>query len=290
VRDHSLREEIRRLIDVIEAESKLPVKPVDVGRYDAVLDAPSMQQLVAGTLGRATELDRALGYEANAGGTTYITDPFGSLGKIQVGASALTLLADRSTPGGAATVQWDDEGVAPDDFTLVKDGVLTDFQTMRESAGWLKDSYATLGRPWRSHGCANAPSAIAPPLQHTPNLLVVPGPEPLDFDALLSGSSQGLAIEEARADMDFQAATGLGSGRMYKVERGKKVALLAGAGFLFRATEFWKSVRALGGDAGLRRYGLLTDKGEPAQGCYYSVTAPPAAVRQLALIDVLRKA
>ncbi|MBX6331020.1 MAG: twin-arginine translocation signal domain-containing protein [Gemmatimonadaceae bacterium] len=290
VREHSLYDEIDRHLEVAEEELRLPVKPVDVGRYDAVLDAVSMARLVDETLGRATELDRALGYEANAGGTSYITDPLAMIGSYQAGALRLTLTADRSEPGGAATVKWDDEGVAPDTFQIVTDGVLTDFQTTRESAGWMKDYYTKHGIPVRSHGCAAAPSAVYAPLQHNPNLTLAPGHEAQDFDALVKGMSRGIAIKGAGLDMDFQHSSGLGTGGVYEVRNGKRVAQIASAGFLFRATELWKALQAVGGEASLRRYGMAAAKGEPAQRCYHSVTAAPAIVKELTLIDPQRKA
>jgi TldD protein len=290
VRDRSLREELRRVVEELEADLALPIKPVDVGRYDTVLDASSMAVLLDETLGRATELDRALGYEANAGGTSYLNDPFGMVGSYQAGAPLLNVTADRSEPGAAATVQWDDEGVVPDQCTLVKDGVLADFQTTRESAAWLADYYATHGTPLRSHGCANAPSAIDAPLQHTPNLTLAPGRERADFDALVREVEKGIAIKGATFDMDFQHASGLGMGRVFEVKNGKCVAQLASAGVLFRATDLWKALHAVGGEASLRRYGVWAAKGEPAQRCYHSVTAAPAVVKELTLIDPLRKA
>jgi len=290
VREHSLREEITRGIEELKADLALPVKPVDVGRYDTVFDAYTVASLVDGTLGRATELDRALGYEANADGTSYLSDPFGMLGSYQAGAPSLTLTAERSEPGAVATVQWDDEGVAPDTFHLVKEGVLTDFQTTRESAGWLKDTYAKTGQPLRSHGCAGAPSAVDAPLQQTPNLTLVPGHDAHDFDALVSGLTTGIAIKTAGIDMDFQHSSGLGRGSVFEVKNGKRVARIADAGFLFRATELWKALQAVGGDASLRRYGMRTAKGEPAETCYHSVTAAPAVVKDLTVIDPMRKA
>ncbi|HEX6535958.1 MAG TPA: TldD/PmbA family protein [Gemmatimonadaceae bacterium] len=290
VRDHSLYEEIRRGLEELKENMLLPVKPVDVGRYDAVFDALSMASLVDGTLGRATELDRAMGYEANAGGTSYLNDPLGMLGSYQAGAPSLTLTAERAEPGAVATVKWDDEGVEPDTFHLVKDGVLADFQTTRESAGWMKDTYAKLGRPLRSHGCAGASSAIEAPLQQAPNLTLAPGREAHDFDALVSGLTKGIAIKEAGIEMDFQHSSGLGTGWVFEVKNGKRVARIASAGFLFRSTELWKALQAMGGDASLRRYGMRTAKGEPAEYCYHSVTAAPAVVKDLTLIDPLRKA
>ncbi|HEY9427406.1 MAG TPA: TldD/PmbA family protein [Gemmatimonadaceae bacterium] len=290
VRDQPLREVIRQRVEETRETMLMPVKPVEVGRYDAVLDAWSMAQLIDHTLGRATELDRALGYEANAGGTSYLNDPFAMLGTYEAGAPLLTVTGNRSDPGAVATVQWDDEGVRPDAFPLVKDGVLTDFQTTRESAGWLEELYAKTGRPFRSHGCANAPAAVDAPLQHTPNLVLASGREALDFDALVAGMSEGIAVKRVGLDMDFQNSSGLGTGEVYEIKRGKRVARIASAGFLFRATELWKGLLDLGGAASVLRYGVSGSKGEPAQHCLHSVSAPPAAMKQLTLIDPLRKA
>lgn len=289
-RDQPLREAIRQLIAEMEADHKLPVKPVDVGRYDTVFDAVSVVNLIDGTLGPATELDRALGYEANAGGTSYLNTPFEMLGTYQAGAPLLTVTGNRSDLGGCATVQWDDEGVVPDEFPLVQDGVLVDFQTTRESAGWLEDYYAKTGISFRSHGCADAPSAIYAPLQHVPNLVMMPGQEALDFDGLVAGLTKGIAIKGAGFDMDFQHSSGLGMGRAYEVKNGKRVARIAGAGFLFRASELWKGLLAVGGSESTRRYGRKDVKGEPMQSRMHSVTAPPAVFKQLTLIDPLRKA
>ncbi len=289
-RDQPLREAIRQLIEGIKEDLKLPVKPVEVGRYDAVFDAESVARFLHETLGPATELDRALGYEANAGGTSYLSDPFGMLGSYQAGAASLTVTANRTEEGGAATVQWDDEGVVPDEFTLVEAGVLTDFQTTRESAGWLKGYYAGAGKPFRSHGCAAAPSAIFAPLQHAPNLAMAPGRAALDFDDLVKGVSNGMAVRHVQLDMDFQHASGLARGRVYEIKGGRRVAVIAGAGVLLRASDLWKSLVAIGGPASVRRFGMASVKGEPPQRHVASVTAPPATFRQLTFIDPLRKA
>ena len=290
-RDQPIREAIRELIAGLEEDLSLPVKPVDVGRYDTVLDPLSMAALLDTTIGRATELDRALGYEANAGGTSYLNVPLDMLGTYHTGAPLLTVTGNRSEPGAAATVQWDDEGVVPNhQVTLVRDGVLTDFQTTRESAGWLKDYYAKSGEPFRSHGCANADSAINAPMQHTPNLVLAPGRGAHDFDDLVAGLATGIALEEATLDVDYQALNGMVRGKFYEVKKGKRVARIANAGILFRTPELWKALTALGGAASVRRYGMGASKGEPEQATYHSVTVVPAAFKQVTLIDPLRKA
>jgi TldD protein len=290
VRDRSLRESIRERLDEIEADLKLPIKPLDVGRYDTVFDATSVVNLLDGTLGQATQLDRALGYEANAGGTSYLNSPFEMLGTYQVGSPLLTVTGNRSDAGGCATVKWDGEGVAPDEVTLVKEGVLTDFQTTRESAGWLKVAYAKAGKPFRSHGCAAAQSGMFAPLQYAPNLTMAPDRGEADFDALVAGVTKGIAIKGLIPSMDFQCLNGIGMGRSYEIKQGKRVALIGNAGVLFRAPELWKALLAMGGVSSARRYGSAASKGEPEQSSHYSVTAPPALFKQLTHIDPLRKA
>jgi TldD protein len=285
-----LRDEIAKLVEDLEAESKIPWKPVDVGRYTAACDAWSVAQFVDATLGHATELDRALGYEANASGTSWLNEPLTMLGTFKVGAPRLTLTANRSEPGGVATTRWDEEGVAPDEFPLVKDGVLADFQTTRESASWLGDYYAKAGRSVRSHGCAAAPSALELPLTHTPNLVLAPGHGATDFESAVKELGTGIAVRRLALDMDFQSASGLGTGTVYDVKGGKRVSRLVAAGLLFRASELWKGLAALGSAAGARRYGTAASRGEPPQVGYHSITAPPATFEQMTLVDIMRKA
>src|SRR5690606_31659789 len=83
-----LEEPLRRLVEELKEDAALPTMPVEVGRYDTVVDPLMMATLVDATLGRATQLDRALGYEANANGTSYLNDPVAMLGTYRVGADA----------------------------------------------------------------------------------------------------------------------------------------------------------------------------------------------------------
>jgi TldD protein len=285
-----LRDAIPELIAEVQESWRLPTKPVEVGRYDVVLDAASVANLLGGTIGGATDLDVAMGYESNAGGTSYLNDPLGMVGAYQLGPPLLTVTANRSLPGGLATVRWDDEGVEPDEFAIVRDGVLADFPTTRESAAWLTGSAAARGRTPRSHGCAAADSGLDAPLLHTPNLALTPAPGGPSFEELVAGTTKGLAIRQAQGNMDFQHLNGLGTGAVYEMRNGKRVARIAGAGFLFRTPELWRSVQALGGPNDLRWFGAVSTKGEPAQAVPFSVGAVPAALKQLAIIDLERKA
>ncbi len=286
-RDQPLREGIRQLHEELTEDVALPVKPVDVGRYDAVLDAASLAELVNGSIGAATQLDRALGYEANAGGTSYLNDPDTMLGTLQIGAPILTVVANRNAVGAANTVQWDDDGVVPESVTLVKDGRLENFSTSREGAGWMREILHRDSLP--SSGCAAAPEGIDAPLTHTPNLVMQPSESAGDFETFCATLENGVAIKRSNFSMDFQQLNGFGRGDVFEVRGGKRVALLAGAGLLIRAPEFWNSLQSIGDARSVERYGRKSSKGEPPQSMYNSVDVVPVAVKGITVIDVMRK-
>lgn len=279
---------IPRLID--EAEQSRHQVPVDVGRYDMVFSAAAMAALVDGTLGAATELDRAMGYEANEGGTSYLSDPLDKLGSEVVGTKWLSLIADRSTPGGAATVKWDDEAVVPDTFPLVTNGVLVDYQTTREQAAWLAPYYQKIGKPVRSHGCAAAESSQYITMQHTPNIAMTPNASDVHFDELMSGLKKGVAVLSLSPNMDQQQLNGVGYGAMREIVNGKLGRFIRGGAIIFRAPELWKNLTETGGKNSLAWYGFTRGKGAPWQRTTHSVGAVPGKITGVAVIDALRKA
>jgi TldD protein len=292
-RDQPLCDAALALVDEIHADATLPIKPVDVNRYDVVLDAFGVSKILSGTVGCATELDRILGYEANKGGTSYLREPFDMLDSFAIGTSLLTVTANRSEAGGAATVKWDDEGVQPRNVTLVEKGIVRDLQTTRESAGWL--SAGLSGKPaarnhvFQSHGCAASDTAGYGVICLTANLKMVPSTEQRRFDDLIAGLPKGVAIKSLWCDMDFQQASGHGMGRAYEIKDGKISARLSGAGVLFRTVELWKSLKTIGGPQSARRFGHGVGKGEPMQLGYHSVTAVPATFSNVSVIDIYRR-
>ena len=52
---------------------KLAAPGVEAGRYDLVVDPSNLWLTIHESIGHATELDRALGYEANYAGTSFAT-------------------------------------------------------------------------------------------------------------------------------------------------------------------------------------------------------------------------
>jgi TldD protein len=283
-----LSEEFPRLFD--EAEQARHVVPVEPDRGDAVFSAHAMAALLDNTLGAATELDRAMGYEANASGTSYLNEPLDMAGALVIGRPAITITGNRSLAGGAATVKWDDDSVVPQDFTLVDRGRLVDFQTTREQVAWMAPYYKKASRPLLSHGCAGAESALTVTMQCMPNLQLMPGVGDTSFEDLVAGTKKGIAVLSMYVDMDQQQLTGLGYARVRKIVNGKLGPYLNGAGVQFRAPEMWKNLTALGGAKSARWFGVKHEKGQPIQQTAASIGAVPARIENVDLIDVNRRA
>ena len=298
VLDAKLREQILQQLDDYDhpkaGEGWGPLRKqhlLNMGRYDIVFTARTMAQLLAGTLAPATQLDRALGYEANAGGTSYLgPDPLAYLGT-PVASPLVTVTGDRSQPRGLASIGWDEEGVVPESFPLVKEGVLVDYQTTREQAAWLAPWYHKQGQPLRSRGCAAGDGALSLQMQHPPNLTLEPGAAAVSVTDLVAGMDQGLLVDGIRLEMDFQNASGVGTigepdvGAVYEVKHGKVVSQYETVMEVqFRSAEFWKGIIAIGGPASAET--LIrgrSEKGEPSEQTDYSIAAVPAVCKQLAV-------
>jgi TldD protein len=187
-------------------------------------------------------------------------------------------------------VKWDEEGVEPDEFTLVKDGVLIDYQTTREQAAWLAPWYNKQSLPVRSHGCAAVESAMSIPMQHIPNLTMKPGAVDASFADLVAGTTRGIAFIGGEARTDFQARNGTGWGLAREINNGKLGPILTDVAYLFRTTEMWKNVTAIGGVNSSQRLAVSHAKGQPSQTTSHTVTAVPMAVKNMSIINPSRRA
>jgi TldD protein len=217
----------------------------------------------------------------------------------------VNITANRSAPGQLATVKWDDEGVVPQTATLVKDGILNDFQTTREQASWLAPYYERVGRPVASHGYAASETGLAITLQQAPNLALTPNKSGTSIDDLIASVAKGVLLTEGTASSDFQARNGLLVGTLRKITNGRLGQQLSGGAFLFNTPELWKQVSSVAGERSLGMavssqypfgslislYGYTPNiKGQPPQITSHSVTAPAATITGLAMIDPRRKA
>jgi TldD protein len=267
-----------------------PVKPAEPGRFDVVFDAATTARLLDQSFGMATELDRALGDEANATGTSFLGPDLAAMLGQPVGSPLVTVVGDRHMARGLATVQWDAEGVEPDVATIVKKGLLHDYQTTRSLTPSLAAWYTQQGQPVRSHGFAGAASALDVTLLTPPNLTLVPGTAETSFADMVASVSKGLMVQDADVTTDFQSKHGLVKGGVIReIKDGKVGAIIRDAGLLFSTTELWKNVHVIGGAASAAQFPMSRSKGEPEQTIWHSVRAVPMLVQNVAVVDVTRR-
>src|SRR5690606_15693941 len=142
-----------------QAREKLDAPSVRPGRYALVLDPSNLFLTIHENVGHPLELDRVLGYEANYAGTSFATLDKRASG-FRWGSERVNFVADRTTPGTLGAVGYDDEGVECKRWDLVRDGILVDYQTIRDQAH-------VLGKT-ASDGCCHADSWSTVQFQRMP--------------------------------------------------------------------------------------------------------------------------
>ena len=84
--------ELAELPDLLAAKLRAP--SVEAGRYDLVIDPSNLWLTIHESIGHATELDRALGYEAAYAGTSFATPD--KLGSLKYGSDVMNVTGDRT--------------------------------------------------------------------------------------------------------------------------------------------------------------------------------------------------
>ncbi len=276
-----------------EAAEKLTAKPVDVGRYDLVLHPSHLWLTIHESVAHPTELDRAMGYEANYAGTSFLSPPKDMLGKFRYGPDFMNIQADRSQEGGLSTIGYDDEGVKPDTFDIIRNGIVNDYQTTREQAPWLDWWYRQNNEPVRSHGCSFAQGWDNVQFQRMPNVSLMPGERDLSWDDVVSATDRGIAIiGDGSFSIDQQRYNAQFGGQLfYEIRGGRIVGMLKDVAYQMRTPDFWNAMDLIGGKQGYEMGGSFFDgKGQPGQSNAVSHGAVPARFRQINVINTGRKA
>ena len=148
------------------AVQKLGAKSVEPGRYDLILHPTNLWLTIHESVGHPTELDRALGYEADYAGTSFVAPPEAVIGKLRYGTPLMNIQGDRTQEGSVGLCKWDDEGVPADQWLIIEKGIFKDYQTTREQAAWI----SKLTGNHKSHGCSFAQSWSDVQFQRMPNV------------------------------------------------------------------------------------------------------------------------
>ena len=265
---------------------KLVAPSVEAGRYDLVIHPSNLWLTIHESIGHATELDRALGYEANYAGTSFATPDL--LGSLQYGSPALNVTGDRTAEHGLATVGYDDEGVATQSWDIVRDGVLVGYQLDRAMAQMMPEL-----NHGRSNGCAYADSPGHIPIQRMANVSVQPDPAGPDTEELISRVDRGLYVVGDKSwSIDMQRFNFQFTGqRFFQITDGQLDGQVRDVAYQATTTDFWGSMEAVGGPQTWELQGAFNcGKAQPGQVAAVSHGAPSALFRGVRILNTTDEA
>ncbi|MCU1657925.1 MAG: protease TldD, partial [Pseudonocardiales bacterium] len=275
--------EIAELPGLLAEHVKAP--SVAAGRYDLVIDPSNLWLTIHESVGHATELDRALGYEAAYAGTSFAT--LDKLNRLQYGSPVMNVTGDRTVEHGLATIGYDDEGVAAQKFDIVRDGVLVGYQLNRQMAQANELGVAD-GDGVRSNGCAFADSAGHIPLQRMANVSLQAAPGGPSTQDLIGRVDSGIYIVGDRSwSIDMQRFNFQFTGQQFwRIEGGELAGQLRDVAYQATTTDFWGSMEAVGGPQTYVLGGAFNcGKGQPGQVAAVSHGCPAALFRGVNVLN-----
>lgn len=273
--------ELARMPELLAEKMRAP--SVEAGTYDLVVDPSNLWLTIHESIGHATELDRALGYEAAYAGTSFAT--FDQLGSLVYGSEIMNVTGDRTAEHGLATVGYDDEGVAAQSWDLIKDGTLVGYQLDRR--------IAALTGFERSNGCAYADSPGHVPVQRMANVSLQPAAQGPTTDELIADVERGIYVVGDRSwSIDMQRYNFQFTGqRFFRIENGRLAGQLRDVAYQASTTEFWGSMSAVGGPQTYVLGGAFNcGKAQPGQVAAVSHGCPSALFRNVNILNTTQEA
>lgn len=243
-----------------QVKEKLTAKSVEAGKYDLVLDPTHLWLTIHESVGHPLELDRVLGYEANYAGTSFATLDKWETKSFDYGSNLVHLFADKTQKGSLGAVGYDDEGVKCKQWDLVKDGILVNYQAIRDQVHILGEK--------ASHGCCYADNWSSVQFQRMPNVSLSPGKQALSVDDMIKDVEKGIyiigdgsySIDQQRYNFQF------GGQLFYEIKDGKITEMLEDVAYQSNTQEFWNSCVQICDENDYCLGGSFFDgKGQPGQ-------------------------
>ncbi|WP_460961620.1 TldD/PmbA family protein [Spirosoma litoris] len=267
-----------------QARQKLTAKSVEAGKYDLVLDPSHTWLTIHESVGHPLELDRVLGYEANFAGTSFATIDKWKTKGFNYGSDQVTLFADKTQVGSLGAVGYDDEGVQTKRWDLVKDGILVNYQAIRDQVHMLGEK--------ESQGCCYADNWGSVQFQRMANVSLAAGKTPLSVDELIKDVKKGIyIIGDSSYSIDQQRYNFQFSGQLaYEIKDGQIVGMLKDVAYQSNTQEFWNSCVKVCDERDYRLGGSFFDgKGQPIQINAVSHGSATARFNGVNVINTARK-
>jgi TldD protein len=268
----------------VQAGDKLKAKSVEPGKYDLVLDPSHLWLTIHESCGHPTELDRVLGYEANFAGTSFLTLDKWETKKFNYGNKLVNIKADKTQVGSLGAVGYDDEGVKCGEWDVIKDGILVNYQAIRDQAHILGLK--------ASQGCCYADNWSSVQFQRMANISLQPGENKLSVDEMIKNVEKGIyiigdgsfSIDQQRYNFQF------GGQLFYEIKEGKIVGMIKDVAYQSNTQEFWNSCGAICDANDYRLGGSFFDgKGQPQQSSAVSHGSSTTRFNGVNVINTARK-
>lgn len=263
---------------------KMKAKSVEPGKYDLVLDPSHLWLTIHESCGHPTELDRVLGYEANYAGTSFLTLDKWESKKFNYGSKEVNITADKTEVGSLGAVGYDDEGVKCGKWDVIKDGILVNYQAIRDQAHILGLN--------ASQGCCYADNWSSVQFQRMANISLQPGKAKLSIADQIKNVEKGIyivgdgsfSIDQQRYNFQF------GGQLYYEIKDGKIAGMLKDVAYQANTQEFWNSCVAICDQSDYRLGGSFFDgKGQPGQVSAVSHGSATARFNKVNVINTARK-
>jgi TldD protein len=261
----------------------LAAKSVEPGKYDLVLEPSHLWLTIHESVGHPLELDRVLGYEANFAGTSFATLDKWKTKNFNYGSKQVTLFADKTQVGSLGAVAFDDEGVKTKRWDLVKDGILVNYQAIRDQAHIIGET--------ESHGCCYADDWGSVQFQRMPNVSLAPGKDQITPEQMISNVEKGVyivkdgsySIDQQRYNFQF------GGVLFFEIKNGKIAGMLKDVAYQSNTQEFWNSCAQVCDARDFRLNGSFFDgKGQPSQSSAVSHGSSTARFNGVNVINTAR--
>jgi TldD protein len=268
----------------MEVGLKMGAKSVEPGKYDLVIDPTNLFLTIHESTGHPTELDRVLGYEANFAGTSFLTLDKWKSGNFNYGSKLVNIVADKMQPFSLGAVGYDDEGVGTQEWDIIKEGTLVNYQAIRDQAHIIGLDH--------SQGCCFADSWSDIQFQRMPNISLRPGKVPMTPADIVKNVEKGIYIVGASSySIDQQRYNFQFSGQLfYEIKNGKIGPMMKDVAYQSNTQEFWNSCAAIADKSDYRLGGSFFDgKGQPPQSSAVSHGASTTRFNGINVINTARK-
>ncbi len=253
-----------------EAIRLLNAPRLPAGESDLIIGTQQMALQIHESVGHPLELDRVLGFEAGYAGTSWAS----KLG-IRYGSPHMNIVQDATVPGGLGSFKYDDDGVLGKRAELIREGILVNYLSSRDSA-------PLIGK--KSTGASRASSWNRIPIVRMTNVNLLPGE--YDLEELISMVKDGYYIDYNKSwsidqrRLNFQFSTEVA----YRIRNGKLLQdeIYRNAVYYGITPRFWSSLDGVANEKFWKIWGIPNcGKGEPGQVARVGHGSSPALFRKV---------